>query len=54
MAHILRCFDPINKVDVTAAFGIHFSKGNQKQPKNLKTESAAPGALVRDADGLIP
>ena len=52
MAHVLRCFDPLNKAEITTAFGIHFSKGNQAQ-KEPEDRISGAGSLVRDADGVI-
>jgi hypothetical protein len=52
MGEVLRSFDPINKADVTTAFGIHFSKGNQagKEPED---RISGAGTIVRDADDVI-
>lgn len=52
MGAVLRCFDPLNKADVTTAFGIHFSKGNQaaKEPED---RISGAGTLARDPDDIV-
>jgi hypothetical protein len=52
MGAVLRSFDPLNKKDITSAFGIHFSKGNQatKEPED---RISGAGTIVRDADDII-
>jgi hypothetical protein len=52
MGAVLRCFDPINQQEITSAFGIHFSKGNQaaKEPED---RISGAGTIVRDADDII-
>jgi AAA domain len=52
MGAVLRSFDELNKRDITTAFGIHFSKGNQaaKEPED---RISGAGTIVRDADDLI-
>ena len=52
MGAVLRCFDPINKADITTAFGIHFSKGNQagKEPED---RISGAGTLARDPDDIV-
>lgn len=52
MGAVLRSFDEINKKDITSAFGIHFSKGNQaaKEPED---RISGAGTIARDADDII-
>jgi hypothetical protein len=52
MGAVLRSFDPINQKDITSAFGIHFSKGNQaaKEPED---RISGAGTIVRDADDVV-
>jgi hypothetical protein len=52
MGAVLRSFDPINHKDITSAFGIHFSKGNQalKEPED---RISGAGTIVRDADDIV-
>jgi AAA domain-containing protein len=52
MGAVLRSFDELAKRDVTAAFGIHFSKGNQaaKEPED---RISGAGTIVRDADDVV-
>jgi hypothetical protein len=52
MGAVLRSFDEVNKRDITSAFGIHFSKGNQaaKEPED---RISGAGTIVRDADDII-
>jgi hypothetical protein len=52
MGAVLRSFDPINQKDITSAFGIHFSKGNQalKEPED---RISGAGTIVRDADDIV-
>jgi hypothetical protein len=52
MGAVLRCFDPYNKAEITTAFGIHFSKGNQagKEPED---RISGAGTLVRDPDNIV-
>ena len=52
MGAVLRSFDPINQQDITSAFGIHFSKGNQaaKEPED---RISGAGTIVRDADDIV-
>jgi hypothetical protein len=52
MAAVLRSFDEINKRDITTAFAVHFSKGNQaaKEPED---RISGAGSIARDADDII-
>jgi AAA domain len=52
MGAVLRSFDQINQQDITSAFGVHFSKGNQagKEPED---RISGAGTIVRDADDVI-
>jgi hypothetical protein len=52
MGAVLRSFDEVNKRDITSAFGIHFSKGNQaaKEPED---RISGAGTIARDADDII-
>jgi hypothetical protein len=52
MGAVLRSFDEINKKDITSAFGVHFSKGNQaaKEPED---RISGAGTITRDADDII-
>jgi hypothetical protein len=52
MGAVLRSFDEANKRDITTAFGIHFSKGNQaaKEPED---RISGAGTIARDADDII-
>jgi hypothetical protein len=52
MGAVLRSFDELNKREITAAFGVHFSKGNQaaKEPED---RISGAGTIVRDADDVI-
>jgi hypothetical protein len=52
MGAVLRSFDPINQNEITSAFGIHFSKGNQaaKEPED---RISGAGTIVRDADDIV-
>jgi AAA domain len=52
MGAVLRCFDPLNKKEITTAFGIHFSKGNQaaKEPED---RISGAGTIARDADDIV-
>lgn len=52
MNAVLSCFNPINKANVTVAFGIHFSKGNQAAKEPSDRISGA-GTLVRDPDDIV-
>lgn len=52
MGAVLRSFDPINKNDVTTAFGVHFSKGNQAS-KEPEDRISGAGTIVRDADDIV-
>lgn len=52
MGAVLRSFDEVNKRNITSAFGIHFSKGNQaaKEPED---RISGAGTIARDADDII-
>jgi len=52
MGTVLRSFDAINKEDITTAFGLHFSKGNQacKEPED---RISGAGTIARDADDIV-
>ena len=52
MGAVLRSFDEHNKRDITTAFGIHFSKGNQaaKEPED---RISGAGTIARDADDIV-
>ena len=52
MGAVLRSFDPINQKNITSAFGIHFSKGNQaaKEPED---RISGAGTIARDADDIV-
>jgi hypothetical protein len=50
--HVLRAFDPLNRANITTAFGVHFSKGNQAA-KDPEDRISGAGTLARDADGVI-
>jgi len=52
MGAVLRSFDEVNKRDITSAFGIHFSKGNQAS-KEPEDRISGAGTIVRDADDVI-
>jgi hypothetical protein len=52
MGAVLRSFDEINKADITTAFGIHFSKGNQAA-KDPEDRISGAGTIIRDADDII-
>lgn len=52
MASVFKDFDPINKKDVTTAYGIHFSKGNQAG-KDPEDRISGAGSIVRDPDNVI-
>jgi hypothetical protein len=52
MGAVLRSFDELNKADITTAFGVHFSKGNQAA-KDPEDRISGAGTIVRDADDLI-
>jgi hypothetical protein len=52
MGAVLRSFDEVNKHEITSAFGIHFSKGNQAS-KEPEDRISGAGTIVRDADDVI-
>jgi hypothetical protein len=52
MGAVLRSFDELNKKDITAAFGVHFSKGNQAA-KAPEDRISGAGTIVRDADDVV-
>jgi hypothetical protein len=52
MSAVLRSFDEINKADITTAFGIHFSKGNQAS-KEPEDRISGAGSITRDADDIV-
>jgi hypothetical protein len=52
MGAVLRSFDEINQADITTAFGVHFSKGNQAA-KDPEDRISGAGTIVRDADDVI-
>jgi hypothetical protein len=52
MGAVLRSFDEVNKKDITSAFGIHFSKGNQAS-KEPEDRISGAGTIARDADDII-
>jgi hypothetical protein len=52
MGAVLRSFDQINQQDITSAFGIHFSKGNQAS-KEPEDRISGAGTIARDADDII-